>query len=383
MPKKQNRKALIILLMVIVFCGWWFKTAYYSRTIQFDLRREDVAKKFHASNAQWSDHTSRGLRLSCPELCYAVSRIDDIELEDFPYIKVRAVESHIPSGEMALFWRANGDLNDKRRIKLADSEGTYIVSAKSFHPWEGETPWRGIPINEIGVGLFSGSGAVTISEISLADSLTPWEWALFSASELRWVEPFLPYSINIFWGASIAGWSLTILAGCTAVLFLLLAIYRKGIRIGKEMLCLTFGLLLMVDAPFVASLIHSLKDASAQSAWKSGKEEEERSRFGPEYADLASALRRAAPDGSSIYIPPRKPDRILGESEWISFQLWPQYRTVAQIEDADHILLLHPREARFDPASGALILPNHNPVKVSPLAIIHADVMLLKRSRDQ
>jgi hypothetical protein len=263
-----------------------------------------------------------------------------------------------------------------RSIRLAGSERTYIVSAKSFRPWEQEMPWRG-QINRIGASIFSG--AVTISEISLTDSLTPWEWVLFSASELRSVEPFLPYSINILWGPSIDGWSLTILAGCPAVLFLLIAICRKEIRIGKVMPWLAFGLILIVDMPFLASLIHTLKDASTQSAWRSDKEEEERSRFGPQYAELARALRREAPAGSAVYIPQRQEDRVRGESEWITFQLWPQYRTVSQIENADYILLLHPLEARYDSANGALILPNQIPIKVSPLAPIHADVMLLKR----
>jgi hypothetical protein len=381
MSKKQSRIFLWILLIVSAFCGWWIKTTFYSRTIRFDLRQEDVAKQFHASNDQWSRYSSRGLRLACPDLCYTLSRIADTDLEDFPYIKVRVVESNVPTGAMSLLWSANGDVHGARRIKLAGSEGTYIVSAKSFRPWEDETPWRGLPINDIGVVL-PGSGAVTISEISLTDSLTPWEWIRFSAGELGWVEPLLPYSINIFWGASINGWSLTILAGCLAVIFLLIAINSKAIRIGKAMLGLGLGCILCVDAPFIASLVHTLKDASTQSAWETGREEEERSRFGPEYAELARSLRQEAPVGSSIFIPPRQHDRILVESEWITFQLWPQYRTVSQIENADYILLFHPLEAKLDSENNLLTLPNHSPIKVSPLARVDADVLLLKRQRD-
>jgi hypothetical protein len=378
MPKKQNRIVGFILLIVFALCGWWIEASFYSKTIQFDLRREDVAKQFQAPNAQWASYTGRGFRLACPESCYILTPMVSAGWEEFPYIKVRVAESNIPSGEIALFWNVKDNVAGTRSIRLAGSERMYIVSAKSFRPWEQEMPWRG-QINRIGANIFSGT--VTISEISLADSLTPWEWVLFSVSELRSVEPFLPYSINILWGASIDGWSLTILAGCLAVLFLLIAIYRKGILVSKAMPCLAFGLILIVDAPFLASLIHTLKDASTQSAWRSKKEEEERSRFGPEYAELARALRQAAPVGSAVFIPQRQGDRFQRESEWIEFQLWPQYRTTSQIENADYFLLLHPLEARYDSASGTLILPNRNPIKVSPPVMIYADVMLLKRQR--
>lgn len=379
MRRKQNRIVLFTLLIVFVFCGWWIKTSFFARTIQFDLQREDVSKQFEVSNAQWSSYSERGLRLTCPESCYILTPVNSFAWDELPYIKVRVAESNVPAGEMLLFWSRNGGAGGKRRIILAGSEQIYIVGAKSFRPWEQEMPWRG-QIHKVGTGIFSGT--VTISEISFTDSLTPWEWIRFSANELCSVEPFLPYSINIMWGASVDGWSLTIIGGCLAVLFLLIAVYGKGLRTGKVMLCLVFGLVLIVDAPFLASLAHTLKDASTQSAWRSGREEEELSRFGPEYAELARTLRRVAPVGSAVFVLPRQRDRIQGESEWITFQLWPQYRLASQIENADYIMLLHPLEAKYDSGSGTLILPNQNPVRVSPLLTLRADVILLKRQRD-
>jgi hypothetical protein len=379
MHRKQSRIILFILLIVALFCVWWIKASFYAGTIQFDLRRADISKQFEVSNAQWVHSSDKGLQLACPESCYILTPITGSEWEEFPYIKIHVAESGVPSGEMALFWSVKDSAAGKRGIKLAGSERMYIVGAKSFRPWEQEMPWRG-PIHKIGVGIFSGT--VTISEICLADSLTPWEWMQFSASELGSVEPFLPYSINILWGASVDGWSLTIVGGCLAVLFLLIAIYSKGLRTGKVMLCLVFGLILIIDAPFLATLGHTLKEAATQSAWKSGREEEEISRFGPEYAELARALRQAAPVGSAVLIPPRQRDRIQGESEWIKFQLWPQYKTASQVETADYILLLHPLEAKYDPGNGALMLPNENPIRVSPIRIVQTDVMLLKRRHD-
>jgi hypothetical protein len=378
MQRKQIRLSVSILLIVFVFCGWWVKTSFYSKTIQFDLRREDVAKQFEVSNAQWTRFSDRGLQLACPESCYILTPHADPSWDEFSYIKVRVVEPRVPSGEMLLFWSGKDGAGGKRHIKLAGSAENCIVSAKSFRPWEQELPWRG-QIGKIGVGVVSGN--ISISEIQITDALTPWEWIQFSANELGSIEPFLAYSINIIWGASIGGWSLTAISGCLAVLFLLTAIYGKSFRAGKAMLCLVFVLILIVDAPFLASLVHMLKAAATHSAWRSGREEEERSRFGPEYAELASALRKAAPVGSTVFIPSRRPDRITGESEWIEFQLWPQVRPVSQIEDADYVLLLHPLEARYDSASGTLICPNQNPIRVIPLATNHADVMLLKRQR--
>jgi hypothetical protein len=379
MQRKQSRLGVFILLIVFVFFGWWIKTSCYAKAIQFDLRQEDVAKQFEVSNAQWTRFNDRGLQLECPESCYILTPLTGSAWEDFSYIKIRVVEPRVPSGEMLLFWSGKDGAGGKRRIKLAGSEENYIVSAKSFRPWEQELPWRG-QIGKIGVGAVSGTFA--ISEIHITDTLTPWEWIQFSAYELGSIEPLLAYSINIIWGASIGGWSLTAIGGSLAVLFLLTAIYRRGFHTGKAMLCLVFVLILMVDAPFLASLIHTLKSAARQTAWRSGREEEDRSRFGPEYAELASTLRRVAPVGSTIFIPHRRPDQIQGESEWIAFQLWPQYRQVLQAENADYVLLLHPLEAKYDSASGALILSNKNPIRVIPLATSQADVMLLKRQRD-
>jgi hypothetical protein len=380
MKRKQNWIVLAIILIVFVLGAWWIKASFYARTIQFDLRREDVSKQFQVSNVRWAGLSNRGLQLACPESCYIMTPLIDSAWDEFPYIKIRVAESSVPSCELFLFWSRSDNAGGKRHIRMVGSEGNYIVGANSFRPWRQEMPWRG-QINKIGAGILS-AGAFTISEISLTDSLTPWEWVQFSANEFREVEPFLPYTINILWGASIDGWSLTILGGGLAILFLLIAICVKGLRTGKVMLGLVFGLILMIDAPFLASLLHMLRDASSQSAWRSSREEEERSRFGPEYAELGRTLRRVAPVGSSVFVPSRQQDRVLGESEWITFQLWPQYRPASQIENADYIILLHPLEVRYDSASGTLIVPNQNPIKVSPLTILHADVMLLKRQRD-
>jgi hypothetical protein len=379
MPKKRNRIVLIFFLMGLAFCGWWIWTAYSTKRISFDLRQENVAKQFDLRANHWAHHPGEGLQLTCTEPCTIATPVIRSNWNEYPYIKIRIAESTVPTGRMQLIW-ANPDAADAIGYKqLVESAGTRIVSARSFQPWVRGVRWQG-RIDRLGV--IAVSGTVTISEISFADSLTPWEWVQLFANELHCVEPLLPYSINIFWGASVDGWSLTILAGCLAVLFLLIAIYGKGIRIGKVMAGLAFGLILLVDVPFLSTLVRTLREASTQSAWRTGKEEEDRSRFGPEYAELAQTLRQHAPFGSAVWIAQRQPDRIPVESSWLTFQLWPQYRTVSQIEEADYFLLLHSIEGRYDPAGWTFILPKHNPIKVNPLATIQSDVMLLKRQRD-
>jgi hypothetical protein len=379
MQRKKSRAIWFILLIVFIFCGWWIKASFFSQSIRFDLRRADVSKQFEVSNAQRADSSDRGLRLACPQPCSVMTAIKSHTWEEFPYVKIRVTESSVPSAEMLLACSASSGAARYRRLKLAGSERMYVASAKSFRPWEQEMPWRG-QIDWIGAIIVSGT--VSISEISLADSLTPWEWILFSSNELNWVEPLLPYSVNILWGASIDGWSLTIIGGSLAILLLLIAICGKNPRTGQTMLCLVIGLVLLMDAPFLASLVHTVKIASTQSAWRSGREEEERSRFGSEYADLARTLRHVAPIGSTVFIPSRQQDRILGESEWITFQLWPQYKIATQIEYADYIILLHPTEAKFDSGSSTLILPSQNRIRVNPLLSLKPDVMLFKRQHD-
>jgi len=60
----RTRHSYLTILAVLATCaffGWWLKTAFFAKSIRFDLRQEDVAKKFTRSYAPWSSHDNRGL----------------------------------------------------------------------------------------------------------------------------------------------------------------------------------------------------------------------------------------------------------------------------------------------------------------------------------
>jgi len=138
----------------------------------------------------------------------------------------------------------------------------------------------------------------------------------------------------------------------------------------------------MVDAPFLINLVRASAEASARSAWKNSREEEEISRFGTEYAEMVRVLRRDVPAGSTVFIPDRKYEGTPVESDPMILQLWPQYKPVRRIDHADYILLFHPTEARYDVQSGVVILPGHSPIRAVPLVALNSEVILLKKTHD-
>jgi len=366
--------------VLLLMAGWWIKASCFAQSIRFDLRNKAVAASFVPSSPQEIEYTTAGIRLSCSEPCYLLSPLIDSTWEAHPFLKVQLKGSGAPLA--SIFWLADKseDANGIRGISPTPSLATHIVSANSFRPWNRQMPWEG-RIDHVGLRLNTGS--VLISDIVLTNSLTPWEWIQFSMAELRSVEPFLAYSINIIWGASINGWSLTIFGGGLAALALLIALFSRSIRASRFLAGCAVALVLAVDLPFVIGLIRTSREASAMSAWKDSLEEEEASRFGAEFAEIARILRRDVPAGSTLFIPKRNRTGISLESEPLHFQLWPQYTPVLSIEDAGYVLLLDPSSVRYDAQRRVLVIPDYAPVPAEPVAILNPKAMILKRTYDK
>ena len=192
--KKHPYLIALTLLAVCVILGCWLKAAFFAESIRFDLTKEDTAKSFTASYAPWLSYGTAGLRLSCPEPCYLLSPSCTSNWKDYPFLKIKLNESN--ASPIWIFWvtKNSTDANGLRIVKPVFSNGSFIAGAKTFQPWNEQMPWQG-PIGRIGIRVLSGT--VSVSEIVLTDSLTPWEWIRYSIGELRSVEPLLAYSINI------------------------------------------------------------------------------------------------------------------------------------------------------------------------------------------
>ncbi len=380
---KQKGHSYPTVLLAIAVCAlsiWWLKATFFAKSIRFDLRQESVSKEFTASHGSWAKHDKRGLRLVCPEPCYVLSPFCASTWEEYPYLKMKLAEFDSPSAWIFWVLEGNREPSGIRLVRPMFSSRTLMASAEAFQPWSQQMPWHG-QIDRVGIRV--PSGRISISEIVLADSLTPWEWAQFAAGEYLSIEPLSAYSINIVWGASIHGWSLTIICGCLAVLALLIALYARSRRMRKAMIGLAVGLVLAVDSPFLINLVRTSAEASTRSAWRNSREEEETSRFGAEYAGIVQGLRREAPAGSTIFIPDRRRGGVSAESDWMIFQLWPQYRPAPRMDAADYIILLHPTRARYDASGSAVVLPDQKPVRVVPIVDLSSEAMLLKRKHDQ
>jgi len=367
-------------IALLLIAAWWIKASCFAQSIRFDLRNKAVAGSFVPSSPQEIEYTTAGIRLSCSEPCYLLSPLIDSTWEEHPFLKAQLEGSGAPSA--SIFWLADKskEANGIREVSPTHSLATHIVSANSFRPWNRQMPWEG-RIDHVGLRLNTGS--VFISDIVLTDSLTPWEWIQFSIAELRPIEPFLAYSINIIWGASINGWSLTLFGGGLAVLALLIALFSSSVRISRFMAGFAVALVLIVDAPFVIGLMRTSREASPMSAWKNSVQEEEAARFGVDFAEIARIVRRDVPTGSTLYVPNRNRAGISLESEPLHFQLWPHYIPARSIEEADYVLLLDPSRARYDAQRGAIVIPDHTPVPANPVAIVNSRTMILKRTYDK
>jgi len=383
-PHSRSKKPVYLCLAgtfaLLLIAAWWVKASYFAQTIHFDLRNKAVAERFIPSQTQGIEQVSGGIRLSCAEPCYLLSPLIDSTWEEYPFLKVQLEGSGAPSA--SLFWLADQsrEANGIRGIHPAPSPATHIVSANSFRPWLRQMPWEG-RIDH--VGLRVNTGSVLVSDIVLADSLTPREWIQFSIAELRPIEPLLAYCINIIWGASINGWSLTIFGGGSAVLALLIALYSRSAQTSGFMAGCAVVLVLMVDAPFVIGIMRTSREASSMSAWKSSVQEEEAARFGADFAEIARILRRDVPVGSTFFVPNRNRAGVSLESEPLHFQLWPQYIPVHSVEDAEYFILLDPSTARYDAQKSVLIIPDHTPIPADPVAIVNPKAMILKRTYDK
>ena len=178
MHKKRRRVGLFVLLVFCMFSGWWIKAAIFAKSVRFDLRQASVAKQFEVSNAEWATLNAGGIRLACPQLCYCLGPVFNSEWDEFPYVKVRVTESAVPSDEILVLWAREDGAGASRRVKPTTRQRVLIASAKTYHPWEQQMPWRG-PIHRVGIGV--SSGTVSISDIVLTDSLTPWEWVSYGS----------------------------------------------------------------------------------------------------------------------------------------------------------------------------------------------------------
>jgi hypothetical protein len=150
-------------------------------------------------------------------------------------------------------------------------------------------------------------------------------------------------------------------------------------------LAMAAGLICFVvcDLQFLLVLAEQARHSAQRSAWRASRYDEYASRFGVEFADVWNAFDRAVPRGARVFVPTDRRLAIRGESNWIAFQLYPEYESAA-LAEAEYVLCYHPLEYAYEPEIGLFRsrAAGGESVRVRPIEVWSPDAAILQVQHD-
>ena len=292
-----------------------------------------------------------GLALTTP------SHQSGIRWSQYPYLKIRFKPSE-HSRNMTVRWPASGErkFSMSREVPAGNSET--LFNTYSYKPGSDANPvsWGGFfaasPVGTV-VAVFSEDfeirGAELLRDVSYGEKLA------LVAEDLSDEESLLYRTINGVAGHQVYGFLLVPLFGSFLVLWLLAScllgrLDLSAIALGAGMIIVAYDTLTLKD--YLGYMTKSLP----RSAWHYDLDEERRSYYGEDFADLAQEFeKRVAPGAKVAFLPPQYIDGR--GNNWLWLHLGYLYETHIgnrgsmdwrKIKQADYVFFYYPADFVLD-----------------------------------
>ncbi|UCG34018.1 MAG: hypothetical protein JSU68_05145 [Phycisphaerales bacterium] len=352
--------------------------------VRFDFSDDDAPQQWQLFGDGRIESAPEGLRVIPQPVALVLSpALEDPEKmtwQRLPYVVVEVVpEAEDRRGEVV--WDPRGSVRASPRIGFDIPPGAarVVLNARSEEYWNWRGPWEGA-MRRIGL-LFDDE--VLVRAVTLSGGLAPGDRARLFLREFAQIEPLLPYSINFVRGVFVFGRPLMLSLGI-GVAFVTLPLLWQGTRAALRV-ALAAGLVCfaVADLQFLLVLAEQVRYSTQRSAWHESRYDEYASRFGVEFADLWKAFDQAVPPGARVFVATDRRLKIRGESNWIMFQLYPEYEP-AELSEAEYVLCFYPLEYVYEPQRGLFRsrAAGGESVRVKPIEARSPDAAVLQVQHD-
>ncbi|MFH1154078.1 MAG: hypothetical protein V1793_09680 [Pseudomonadota bacterium] len=367
-PGRTMGPVLVCILAPLVVAGMTLLVLWLTGDfLVFDLTRESSIGQWSFSGQGTRQRFSPGLGLEFssrePYMVYGpkfntFNAIDSpMNWESYPYVKLTVNKSPI---ERKLIFLGFLDQDQSRynalRLTIPRDTETLIINTRQTIPWRLRFPLTG-EIYQFGFQFFEN---ISIRSVSLQSSLSPVDYLILIARDFNTTETFLPSSINFLYGPQILGLSLSLYIGVSLLVTGIVFLVRAP---GITPWILTAACLIgtaICDVQFDNTLVRHAKDSCQVSAWHAPPHEENASRFGSTFADLAEAVEKSVPKNSVLFCTWDSHISCPREVNWMYWFFSPRYRFVGEtrknhtreMAQADFIVYYYPIHYDYDAAAG-------------------------------
>ena len=314
--------------------------------------------------AQSYRRTEEGFLIRVPEGGLAgvelTSPQSDIRWSQYPYLKIRFKPSEHPR-KITVRWpppSIDSTFSMSRQVPAGSAEA--LFNTYSYQPGSNKNPFswgRFFVASPVGTVVVVFSEDFEIRGAELMRDVSYGEKLALIIEDLLNEEPLLVRTINGLAGHQVYGFLLIPFFGSALVLWLL----GSGLlgRFGFSAIVLGGAMIVVVyDTLVLKDYWGYMTNALTRSAWHYDLDEERRSHYGEDFADLLQEFDKRVPPGSKVaFLPPRFIAGRGGETNWLWLHLGHLYQTSIQargsmnwnqIKKADYVLFYHPADFVID-----------------------------------
>jgi hypothetical protein len=338
--------ACLIVLVIVQAYGQKEISYGFSDATQADLWKSTGSSDINISKNGFLIKTKNSIQLWSPRLEIDTSQPKRNLWDAFSFVKIELSKSE-KDRTLALLWRSHMDQLFAQRIPFEVPKKTNIIYVNVP-----ATASRNIAsflnnnVDQIGLEIRDD---IELKRITLLSTQLPFiDLVRLSLQYLRSSEYFQLFHVNL-----VFGFEGRIFFYFIAVLFLGICFIKTTTGVIRSAMIGVFLCYFILDMQVDLGLINHAIESCGKSAWYFPRNKEYESRFGKEFADLAVAFEEKVPEDSRVFFPREKLMLVHGETNWIAFQFFPQYKNVP-LRRADYVFYFYPQRLTFDSTQGIL-----------------------------
>jgi hypothetical protein len=324
------------------------------QSVSYDFSKIKTAEKWMFFNTS-PKKTDDGIKISTKQtslMLFSGQNLQDKAWQDLPFVVLR-IKPVQKTRKLNLYWVPGKDIQNGLQLpvtidRLADK---IIINTQQQKKWKKMPGWNEkyydqAKINRFGL-VVPANQEIEIKRIELRSILNLFDLAKLIAREYQTAEPVKVSSINFQYGVSILSMPFAYALG------IFLSVLGLTFLMNNSKLALTVltvgsvACFIIYDITLNHTLFEHAQYSGQRSAWHDDKNDEYKSRFGRQFADLAKNFEEMVPLKSKVAFPWSKDYRVIGESNWMEFQYYALYQP-KNLKMADYIFYYYPKKLIHD-----------------------------------